>query len=297
MNRRSYIIKKTRARLIVYALYVLLIVTMSLTFSRYTVRDGGGGGARVVTFGTEMEIDSGEPTYALNYADIRLYATGSIAEAESIREGVYACSVVRIHNRSDCTIRFDDLSFAESAEGERMAYSNVIIDGDMDYIEDHRASVEDNGIALSVLSYLQETMADYNRQPAAVSNDKERAELEYLQTTFASDPDFTYNGAPLDYEPSLLREPAYLRQLLAACNKVTLEKINRRYEGGAEILPRGKRTLLVISWMEHGSLYRADALTEADRISHKTPTELIGDGNRAEVRRSFSFSAHFSQTE
>ncbi len=123
-------------------------------------------------------------------------------------------------------------------------------------------------------------MDDYNRDNASITDAREKAQHQYLRELFASDPLFTYKSAPLTYDSASLKDVAYVNQLISAVNKITAAKIcDPAPDRSIKMQPKDSRTFIMLLWVEHDNVYKADAddpANHTDKISHKTPTELKG---------------------
>ena len=236
-----------------------------------------------------MVITDGSSTDFTKFTDLNFYATSRLLETKTFQEGTYDCSYINIRNQSECDILFDRMDL-----NDEVWYTNVLMDRDADYVSSFRTET-DNGVAAALKNYLQETMNFYNRNPEHITDEDTMAELEFLQERFADDPDFTDQGYTLRYYPDQLGDPAYLQKLLRACNKLTAVRLTQMYKGGCQIPAGGTKQFTVVSWVEHDLLYGEDAGQEL--VSHKTPTELIGDGQREDVTKRFSVTAHFVQAD
>lgn len=296
INGGVCVLRAFRSRYLFFAVFyltLLSVVILSMSYSRYTSSDESNDSADVAVFSTDLVITGADET-VIGPVNCNFYATCKISDLTSMVPGTCEMEYVRIINRSDCSVKLtdgdilpdEDISLAD-------AYTKLLVDRSSDYIDSH------NGIGGAALAYMHQLLDDYLTDPSLLTDEDERSELERLQAKFADDQDFYYpagSDEPLEFRYDYLTDVKYLDQLVSACNKLTFARLTDPVSG--EVLAPGEtRSLMLLTWVEHDNVYRDDADQLTAPASDKTPTELIGGGNRADVTEEFRLMFRIRQAD
>lgn len=269
---------------------------VGVSYSKYTSEGSDLQNAKVSVFDTQLVIYNGDDASLVGKAECHFYATAKLSEPNTMIEGACDCVSVDITNRSECDVRVSDLNIAEirTVNGQS-AYSKLVLNESTDYIDNH------NGIAGAANAYMQKALSDYYQNLDDIQDEKEKAEIQMLQTTFASDDDFFYpigSDNPIRYDRTLLSDVDYLNQLIRVTNKITIARMNNPAKGFGTVIPvNEKKTFLILLWVEHDNVYKADADANNAAYSEKTPTQLLGNNDRSKVTESFYVIAHSEQID
>lgn len=246
--------------------------------------------ARVAKFDTELAIYEGNSSTEGNvlteiYATSKLYKNSGSAR-ETMVDGTCGVSRITLFNYSECTVKIKNIALNEK---DNSIYTKLIIPFEMSYIEENKKDAQDNGVANSARKYMSDIMEEYNRDPAMISDENDKEQNLYLKSLFSTDADFTYQGNPLVYEIGKMKDVTYVNKLVSAVNKITMAKLcDPSVDRGLVLKPEEGKTVLILSWVEHDNVYKEDADLNAEKISHKSPTEL--SGARSNVAEDFIVS-------
>lgn len=277
-------------RFMLFYLTLISMVMMSVVYSRYQTGNEESHEGRVTEFRTDFVIYKGyrsdQPELFRNDVDIHILATSKLSEPATMINGE-TCELTRVRfiNESETSVMFKSFTLDGSIENGTSAaanaYTKLIVDADEAYLSEH-----DDSLSKAAKAYLKTRLDEFNTNPATISDSHQRQRLSALRSYFSSDPDFQWNGSAITYDESRLSDVAYLNRIVLVSNKITKYLFDTEDTSGTLLVsPRSARTIMIISWVEHDNIYKADADANAatDRISHRKPSLiLLTDGHEDE---------------
>lgn len=284
-----------------YLLFVA-VVLLNFTYSKYIIRESGDTTAKIADFDTDFIIyknyDSENPEAFRNDVHIHALATSKLSEPSTmINEETCEFTRVNFINKSETSVIFKNFTMStdmENACDNSSVYTKLIIDADQSYISEHNGSISE-----AAREYLKAVMTEYNTAPENIDDAKEKQQLIDLQYHFASDEDLKWNGSKIDYDEAELGNIDYLNKLVLAANKITQYKFeNISSSSPLMVGPNTTRTILIVSWVEHDNVYKADAdLNTETRISHNKPSVILLTDNHEDesLNETFTLSVDVEQ--
>lgn len=290
-------------KFLVLYLFFIMVVFVNFAYSKYIIRESGDETARVANFDTDFVIyknyDPENPEAFKNDVHVHVLATSKLSEPSTMINQE-TCEFTRVNfiNKSETSVLFNNFTINTAMDNARdrtkSVYTKLIIDADESYISEH-----DDSISKSVQAYLKSVMEEFNKNPADVEDAKEKQQLVKLQSNFASDADFQWNGSTITYDENKLGDIDYLNRLVLAANKIAQYKFETEDSSSPLMVePNTTRTILIVSWVEHDNVYKADAdLDTQTRISHNKPSViLLADGHEDEsLKETFTLSVNADQ--